>query len=429
MADHVGPALGTGLGGVEEFGGLRVALFEEIADHEDGGEGVVEVMRDTAGEGADAFQTLGAALLALALEALSDVAGDGDAAALAFLGGDDLEADLDRELAAAAGAVLGGDAADGLLSGQEGLEETAQTGLIIFGQNIQGGHAEELLAVILELTSGSLIDKDEGQGLGLEDEGAVIGGIEHGQSLADLAFRLHALGDVPHGGDDLGAVVRLHGAEADVHVEDGAIALAAFEIGAADAHGAGDGGGEVLLAQADVAPAGLLLHEDLHGLANEFVTLVAEELLGLAVDEGDEAFGIGHDHGVRRALEEVLELLAIPLGPPLCLAHGGDVLVGDGDVDGTVVLEAGGFAEEVPFLVLIGAAELDAGLGKLADQDAAHLIEGVAGGFTAAGGDFFAEIEVVVPRAACRPGKHSLIFRLTPGLVGDDDDAVSIENG
>ena len=67
-------------------------------------------------------------------------------------------------------------------------------------------------------------------------------------------------------------------------------------------------------------------HENLDGLADQFVALVAEQPLGLTVDQDDPAVTVDDHHGVRRRLEQVTELFLRPLAF-------GDVAHGGGDED------------------------------------------------------------------------------------------------
>lgn len=78
LADHVGGALGGGLDGFDEqlavfLGDLRA---QEGGAHEDGGEDIIKVMGDSAGEGAHGFDALSALEVGLGTFHLRDVPGD-----------------------------------------------------------------------------------------------------------------------------------------------------------------------------------------------------------------------------------------------------------------------------------------------------------------------------------------------------------------
>ena len=76
MADHGGAAFGAGFDGFEEFsGGCRLEA-KEIGGDEDRGEGIINIVGDSAGELADAFEALSSLGQLLSPGAFGDIAED-----------------------------------------------------------------------------------------------------------------------------------------------------------------------------------------------------------------------------------------------------------------------------------------------------------------------------------------------------------------
>jgi hypothetical protein len=69
-----------------------VSVLEHLDGHEDGGEDVVEVVGDAAGEGADAFESLGAEVLLFESFAIGDIAIAAAVAEQCAVGGEDGDA-------------------------------------------------------------------------------------------------------------------------------------------------------------------------------------------------------------------------------------------------------------------------------------------------------------------------------------------------
>ena len=59
-----------------------------------------------------------------------------------------------------------------------------------------------------------------------------------------------------------------------------------------------------------------LRHEHLHGLAEKFLALVAEQFFRLRIDQDDSTVVSGDHHGVRRGIEQTPQTLldALPVG-------------------------------------------------------------------------------------------------------------------
>src|SRR5262245_56942247 len=74
-----------------------------------------------------------------------------------------------------------------------------------------------------------------------------------------------------------------------------------------------------------------LRHDDLDRLAEELQAAIAEETLGLRVDEHDLAGVVDDDDRVRRRLQEPAELLLARLEYALCLLAQADVAHGARD--------------------------------------------------------------------------------------------------
>jgi hypothetical protein len=116
-----------------------------------------------------------------------------------------------------------------------------------------------------------------------------------------------AVGHVADRARDPRPVVRFHRAQADLHPE-------LREV--VGSHVPDAGAPDVVGAAAHVARPEAVGNEQLDRLPQQLVARVAEELLGLAVDQDDLPLPVGDHHGVRGRLQEVLEagLGPAPLG-------------------------------------------------------------------------------------------------------------------
>ena len=76
MADHGGAAFGAGFDGFEEFSGGYRLEAKEIGGDEDRGEGIINIVGDSAGELADAFEALSSLGQLLSSGAFGDIAED-----------------------------------------------------------------------------------------------------------------------------------------------------------------------------------------------------------------------------------------------------------------------------------------------------------------------------------------------------------------
>lgn len=140
------------------------------------------------------------------------------------------------------------------------------------------------------------------QAVGQAGEGIVHGLV--GESL----LRLLALGHVADEGHGQVAVGRLDGAEGDVDGELGAVPPAAGQL-EAGAHGAGPGVGQVAVPVSHVGGPEAVGKQDLDGLADQLLPVVAEEALGLAVDQHQAPGGIGDHRRVGRRVQHDPEAL------------------------------------------------------------------------------------------------------------------------
>src|SRR5581483_12375145 len=110
------------------------------------------------------------------------------------------------------------------------------------------------------------------------------------QQATELLIGPLAIGDVTDGGRDEKTVGRLEGAEGDLGGELAAVAAAGEQL-EAGAHRTDLGGGGVRLTSRGVRVPDGLGEKDLDRLADEFVAVVAEQALRLAVDQTDPAVG------------------------------------------------------------------------------------------------------------------------------------------
>jgi len=145
----------------------------------------------------------------------------------------------------------------------------------------------------------------------------------------DLVAGALAVGDVAHGSDDQRPLLRSHRAEADLDRKLAAVGALAEEFPAL-AHGAGAGCNDEGVAVTDMPAAEAFGHQDLDRLADKAVARIAEQLLGLRVDQFDAALGIGDDDRIGCRLQQgaeaglaVAQFLFGLLGPG-DVANGGD---------------------------------------------------------------------------------------------------------
>ena len=150
-------------------------------------------------------------------------------------------------------------------------------------------------------------------------------------SLLELGLGPLAFGDVAYGGGDEHAPVGLQRAQGDLDGELDAVVAQPVEL-EAHAHGADLRVGEEGIVMPRWRSRTRSGRSTSTLLADELVALVAEELLGLAVDQGDAAPGVDDDHGVGGGLEQAAKH---GLGP---LAFG-DVADGGGDEHAPVGLQ------------------------------------------------------------------------------------------
>ncbi len=124
--------------------------------------------------------------------------------------------------------------------------------------------------------------------------------------LANLFAGKLAFGYVANSGGGEGAVLGMQRAQADFDGELAAVFAQAEEF-EANAHGADMGLGEEVLAMARVLAAIALGDQHLDAMSQQFRASVAEELLGLSVDQRDLALVVDDDHGVGRGFEQRAE--------------------------------------------------------------------------------------------------------------------------
>ncbi len=86
----------------------------------------------------------------------------------------------------------------GSLAALHGLQQRPKPVLAELGRDVHHRHPEELIARITKLLDRALVHMIEAQGLGVEDEDAVTGGIQDLSHPAKLRFGFDPLADVAH---------------------------------------------------------------------------------------------------------------------------------------------------------------------------------------------------------------------------------------
>ena len=117
-----------------------------------------------------------------------------------------------------------------------------------------------------------------------------------------------ALGHIADGAGDKQTLLRLQRAQADLDRELAAVLAQAVQLQPSP-HGAGTWFGKKIAPVVRVTGAEALGHQQLDGLAQQLVAAPAEQFHRLRVDEDDVPLAVDDDHGVRRGLQQVLELL------------------------------------------------------------------------------------------------------------------------
>ncbi len=121
-----------------------------------------------------------------------------------------------------------------------------------------------------------------------------------------LALRLDAIGHVPHRGDRHRTAARVHRGEGDLGGELGAVAAQAVEV-QAGTHRPRPRVGEVGTSVSGVLLPEALRQQHLDPPADELLSRVAEQALGLLVHQCDLTGSVDAHDRVRRELEELLE--------------------------------------------------------------------------------------------------------------------------
>jgi hypothetical protein len=142
----------------------------------------------------------------------------------------------------------------------------------------------------------------------------LVGPFRFGLGPFRLFLQPASLADVPHRRHNQYPGFALEGTEADLDRELRPV-LATSEEGKADAHGSDVGIGHE---RSPVLVGGPepLRDQQLHRLADQFLSLVTKETNGLGVDQHDPALLVNDDHRIGSRLQEVLEeALGIRQGP------------------------------------------------------------------------------------------------------------------
>ena len=134
-----------------------------------------------------------------------------------------------------------------------------------------------------------------------------VAGFQIAGVVGELDLRGLAVGNVAHRGGGVVPVLGFQRREADLDREFGTVLAQAGQL-QAGAHFAYFRVGEVAGAVAFVLAAQALGHQYLHGLADQFGALVAEQALGLLIHQRDTPVTVDDDHRVRCGFQQVLEL-------------------------------------------------------------------------------------------------------------------------
>jgi len=118
-----------------------------------------------------------------------------------------------------------------------------------------------------------------------------------------LGGDLQPLGHIPDHGGDQEPFIGAHRSQGHFSGEGGAVAAAPGQLHVG-AHGAGTGISDIPGPVGRVQAACLVGDQEFHRLADQLVPPVAEQLLGLGVDQRDPPVGVDAHHRVRRGLQQ-----------------------------------------------------------------------------------------------------------------------------
>ncbi len=145
--------------------------------------------------------------------------------------------------------------------------------------------------------------------------------------LTERRLDLFTLADIPDGAEEVHAIRRRQGAEADLNGELAPIFAPAKEFEVSP-HRTRMRGGRVILTMLGMHGMVPLGNQGLHALANELLPRIPEEHLRLAVDEHDGAITRCDDDGIWSGFQQSAELslcgaswLRMPSGLVLCWAR------------------------------------------------------------------------------------------------------------
>ena len=314
--------------GAEWMGGCQVEVGE-LGVAKDDAEDVVDIVGDAAGEGADGFELLSLAELALEFEALLllvDVVGDVacvDDAAVRALGRAEVAVGALEE-APLVGGVDDADAHRGFA----GLALVEHEGGAILGvDHVDHGLADEVVwgEAQEQFMVGAGVAADA-MGIDLEDEVVEVFEEEAVALFAGAQGDLgaFAFGDIGEDRDEVTGAVPCHVAGGDLDCEALAVAVAELLLAAADFAVDGDLVEEACAA-GEVGPEADFGDEAAEG----FLTAQAEEAFAAVVELDDALLVVGDDDdGVGAELENALEACLAGVEGALGFALAGEVAQG-----------------------------------------------------------------------------------------------------
>ena len=132
------------------------------------------------------------------------------------------------------------------------------------------------------------------------------------QQPREPCLRAFAVGDVPDRGGDQDAFLGVDGGQGDLGGEGGAVAAAPGQFHPR-AHRAGPRVSHVPGPSAGVDVADRVRDEHFHRLADQLVPPVAEQPLGLRVDQRDPPVAVDAHHRVRRRLQQPREPVIVKM--------------------------------------------------------------------------------------------------------------------
>ena len=164
------------------------------------------------------------------------------------------------------------------------------------------GAPDHLFCFVPEESFGARIPTHYSSIHGFADNG-IVGSLDHGGQVRSPFVGLFALGDVTNEAGDQGLPARLQVAETDVNGKLRTIFAPAVQLQPCTrwaAHRVPEVGGAIFRMPAPGAPG----QQHFHLLSQQLFARVAEQPLGLGIDQNDPAILPGYHNGIRRAFED-----------------------------------------------------------------------------------------------------------------------------